>query len=151
MSKKLKFHFTEGHTHVATGVTQTSNWNAKKEFSYTSATEKENFTYKTFKEKDGIVTHSTVEVPMHDVLYIEVHSENGHVEIIPGLITSFTVVPNAAQVAKVQADLDATKKADAKFLKEKEIKRQKTAQRKKEQHAKHLGITVEQLETLHKK
>lgn len=139
MSKKLKFHFTEGHTHVATGVVQTWQWSSNEDFNYT-----------TVKDHDGIVTRSDVSVPMHDVLYIEVHEDNGNVSVIPGLITSFTVAPNAAQVQKVQAALEAQKKADEKFLKEKEIKRQKTAQRKKEQHAKHLGISVEQLESLHK-
>lgn len=137
MSKKLKFHFTEGHTHIATGVT--CQWFSGVDCVYT-----------TVKEHDGIITRSDVSVPMHDVLYIEVLDEGGAVSVIPGLINSFTVVPNAAQVQKVQAALEAQKKADEKFLKEKEIKRQKTAQRKKEQHAKHLGISVEQLESLHK-
>jgi len=138
MSKKLKFHFTEGHTHIATGVV--NMWNSS-----------DAFVYSTFKENDGIVTSSDVTVPMHDVLYIEVLDDAGGITVVPGLITSFSAVPNAAQVDKVQKDLQNKKEADEKFLKEKEIKRQKTAQRKKEQHAKHLGITVEQLESLHKK
>lgn len=135
---KVKFHYTEGHTHTATGVHAYQERHG--EFAYCST-----------KHKDGISEQINVTVTMNDVLYIEVIDDSGETTIIPGLITKFTVIPDSKQLEKVNAQVLADKKEEQKYQELKEQKRIKNAERKKVQYAKQLGVSVEVLNSLHKK
>ncbi len=137
-NKKLKFYFTEGHTHTVTGVTG-HNVNPGNVF-----------IYHTSKVSNDIWTESKVQLPMKDVLYVEC-IEGDHVQIIPGLVRNFSVTPDPKEIEKINEQVLKAKQEEEKYAKHKEEKKRKNAQRKKEQYAKQLGVSVEQLGTLHKK
>lgn len=135
MSYTLKFFYTEGHTFTASNVNNHTVGQGT-------------IIYYTNKETDTVHSSSQHRVFVDDLLYVEVHKPNGGFEVIPGLIKSFSAVPNAQEMTKVNnvvANENQHKEAAAKRH-DKNVK--SIAAKRKAQRARELGVTIADLENI---
>lgn len=137
-SYTLKFFYSEGHTFTASNVYQHAIFNST-------------VSYDSHKKTVEVDEKKSTSVSMEDVLYIEVQYHDGTVEVIPGMITKFKVVPNATQMWKVQTEVATTQLKAEKAAKKHISNVAKIRAKKKAQRAKDLGVTVEQLDKLKNK
>ncbi|WNA16070.1 hypothetical protein XaC1_427 [Xanthomonas phage XaC1] len=135
MSYTLKFFYTEGHTFTASNVDNHTVGQGC-------------INYYTSKQTDTVHSSAQHRVFVDDVLYVEVHKPNGFFEVIPGLIKSFSAVPNAQEMNKVNnvvANENQHKEAAAKRH-DKNVKA--IAAKRKAQRARELGVTIADLEKI---